>query len=70
VRGGRFNIRLRLVDELLFGRVYPNPASRAAAMARIREMKEEARKRAGGQHRAGPDVRYLVELYRIATNDE
>ena len=70
VRGSRLRFRLGLIDELLFGRVYQNPASRAAAMEKIREMKEEARRRVGGQHRARLDVQYLMELYRIATNRE
>lgn len=66
VSGGSLKFRLGLVDELLFGRVYPHPASRGAAMNKIREMKEEARRRVGGQHRAKLDVQYLIELYRIA----
>jgi hypothetical protein len=67
---GRLKFRLGLVDELLFGRVYPNPASRAVAMENIQEMKEEARRRVGGQHRARLDVQYLIELYRIAKESE
>ena len=64
----RSKFRLGLADELLFGRVYPNPAARALAMDLISEMKTEARKRVGGQHRANLDVQYLIELYAIATN--
>ena len=70
VRGSRLKFRLGLVDELLFSRIYPNPASRAAAMDKIRGMKEEARRRVGGQHRARLDVQYLMELYRIVKESE
>lgn len=70
VRSSRLKFRLGLVDELLFDRVYPNPASRDAAMDKIRRMKEEARSRVGGQHRARLDVQYLIELYRIAKESE
>jgi hypothetical protein len=64
----RSKFRLGLVDELLFGRVYPNPAARALAVQRISEMKTEARKRVRGQHRAHLDVQYLIELYAMATD--
>jgi hypothetical protein len=66
----RVKFSLGLIDELLFARVYPNPASRAAAMERILQMKAEARERAGGQHRARLDVQYLLELYAIAMQPE
>jgi hypothetical protein len=70
VKGSSLRFRLGFVDELLFGLTYPNPARRAAAMIEIREMKEEARRRVGGQHRAHLDVQYLIELWRIATGNE
>lgn len=66
----RWKFRLGLVDKLLFGLTYPNPTARLLAMERISEMKALARRRAGGQHRAGLDVKYLLELYEIATNAE
>jgi len=62
----RSKFRLGLVDEILFGRTYPNPTARLLAMERISEMKAEARRRAGGQHRAGLDVKYLIELCALA----
>jgi|SRR5262252_5636865 len=66
----RSKFRLGLADEVLFGRVYPNPAARAPAMTRISEMKTQARNRVGGQHRAKLDVQYLIELYGMATKVE
>jgi len=66
----RLKFRLGLADELLFGLTYSNPTARLIAMQRIAEMKALARRRAGGQHRAGVDVQYLLELYEIATNAE
>lgn len=66
----RVKFHLGLVDKVLFARTYPTPGARALAIDEIIEMKTEARKRAGGQHRAGLDVRYLIELYRIATDSD
>jgi hypothetical protein len=66
----RLKFRLGLADELLFGRIYPNPAARSVAREGIAEMKVRARNRVGGQHRAKLDVQYLMELYAIATNGE
>ena len=66
-KGGRLKFRLGLVDEVLFATSYPSPASRAAACDEIQVMKNEARRRVGGQHRARLDVQYLIELYKLAT---
>jgi hypothetical protein len=65
--GHRVKFKLALIDELLFGRVYPDPAARSAAMENILQMKAQARARVGGQHRAKLDVQYLIELYALAT---
>jgi len=64
----RLKFKLGLIDELLFGRVYPNPAARANAREQVLQMKAQARERVGGQHRALLDVRYMLELYAIATS--
>src|SRR5204863_5254942 len=39
----RLKFRLGLADELLFGRIYPDPSARAVAMERISGMKAQAR---------------------------
>lgn len=62
--------RIGLVDKLLVGHVYSNPANWAVEMHRIRKAKEEARRCVGGQHRADLDVQYLRELYRIVTEEQ
>jgi hypothetical protein len=33
------------------------------------QLKREARKKVGGQHRAALDVRYLIELYRFCDSE-
>ena len=64
--GCRLEFRLELVDEVLFGKRNSGPVS-VTAFREIRAMKDEARRRVGGQHRARLDVQYLIELYKIAT---
>jgi hypothetical protein len=64
---GRLKFRLGLVDEVLFARTYSSSAHRAAARNEIQNMKDEARRLVGGQHRARLDVLYLIELYKLAT---
>jgi len=54
------------VDNLLVSTVCPNIVGRVQGLARIEEMKEEARSRIGKQHRAEWDVMYLVELWKLA----
>ena len=66
VQNSKPKFRLGLVDDLLLGRVYPNLRARADALARINALKDEARRRVGGQHRAGWDVQYLIELWKLA----
>jgi hypothetical protein len=66
VKGGRTKFKLGLVDEVLFR----DGASGAPTSDKIQEMKEEARKRVGGQHRARLDVQYLIELYKIASGSK
>ena len=38
-------------------------------VATMGKLSRKARRRAGGRHRAGVDVRFLVELYRMATGE-
>lgn len=59
---------LRHVDNLLVSLVCPNLASRVQGLAKIEEMKEEARNIVGKQHRAEWDVEYLIELWKLAEN--
>jgi hypothetical protein len=70
VNGTRLKFSLGHVDELLMKSTYPTRGSRALVMTEIQAMKEKARKRIGGQHRARLDVEYLLELYRIARPDD
>jgi hypothetical protein len=57
------------VDEALFGRTYPDPTSMALALVQIKELKRRARDRVGGRHRAAVDVRYLIELWKLAKSE-
>lgn len=70
VKGGQLKFKLGMADEILFAGSYPSPASRAAARDEIQAMKEEARRRVGGQHRARLDVQYLIELYKLASQSD
>jgi len=66
-KGSRLKFRLGPVDGVIFGNSYPGPAGRVVASDELQGMKDEARKRVGGQHRARLDVQYLIELYKLAT---
>lgn len=70
VNGSRIKFKLGFVDEILFSQINPKPAGRSAALERIRDLKTEARQLVGGQHRAGVDVQYMIELYRLASKVE
>jgi len=69
VQGAGLKFRLGLADEIIFGSAGPGRPLTVAAHNRIQELKAEARKRVGGQHRAKLDVQYLIELHNLAKRE-
>ncbi len=59
---------LRHIDGLLVSIVCPEITGRVQGLARIEEIKEEARRIVGKQHRAAWDVQYLIELWKLAVD--
>jgi hypothetical protein len=62
----QFNIKN--LDELLIRTVCPGGVRQAKCLFKIELLKREAREIVRGVHRAGWDVEYLVELWRLALN--
>lgn len=54
------------IDDLLIGIMCPEISGRSRALTRMVYMKFEARQLVPGQHRAGWDVQYLIELWKLA----
>jgi len=56
-------------EGLLFDQSFPDFVEWARYEERVKQLKYEARVRAGGQHRASMDVRYLVELWKLVRDE-
>ena len=65
----RPEFELRNVNELLVQIIRPTMPGRMEGLTKIDALKQEARRQKPCQHRAGWDVEYLVELWRLAESE-
>ncbi|MDX6712462.1 MAG: hypothetical protein QOH96_3478 [Blastocatellia bacterium] len=56
-------------EGLLFDETFSDFVEWSRYEGRVKQLKYEARMRAGGQHRASMDVRYLVELWKLVRGE-
>ena len=57
---------LRNANSMIMALICPDDAPRTASIHEIYVLEQEARRKTPGQHRAGWDVQYLVELWKLA----
>ena len=65
----RPEFELRHIDELLVQSICPKAPGRMEGLTKIGALKQEARRQKPSQHRAGWDVEYLVQVWRLAESE-